>query len=146
MFIGCISQNNLDITEVPKCCCNEGDITVYYRSSENFEDITPVLDEKMSYVKVFLRGNLNDTLSVLFNNNLILENYCRIDANDLHGVKEIYYNYSNDKSRPILTIKSKFYPKDCLQLVVDTRYKLMFVNKIDDSWFVTYSNFYTEVY
>jgi hypothetical protein len=124
---------------VPKCYCTDEEIHVYYRSPIYFKDKIFADTITKGYIKIYFPNIINDTLEIFINNKKIV-NYFNDFHNDVEG--HIFYDYSKDKKNPIITIRLTDNQNDCMQLLIDDRYRLMFVNKIEGIWYVMYSNFH----
>lgn len=130
--------------EVFKCYCYEKDIRIYYMNHLNFDTVYMVFMDtlKKKYLHICLPDKLLDTLEMFVNNEKIME-LCEQDRVKLN--QHIFLDYSKYKKSPLLTVTRKGKYFDCLQIIIDERYRVLTIQWDDESWYASYSNFYFSV-
>ncbi|PKL78484.1 MAG: hypothetical protein CVV25_11385 [Ignavibacteriae bacterium HGW-Ignavibacteriae-4] len=121
--------------------CDEKIILQYSNSNYNEVNENNSKDSVEQKIFVMMEGGFSDTLSVYFNDNLISHSFFITD--DILGTTGagVEYNYTDENCPPFLRIISST-NNYCLELQLDSRYRILYLHKNKKGWTGIYSNSY----
>lgn len=139
-FSNCTSQEKTKGKREPFFCSER--ICLNYRNSEFFgEGDKQVKDVYKRSIFIMFEDGFEDTLNIYCNDSLIGSKFFLTDPSIGTTMSGIEYNYEKERRSPLLKIESVT-NNYCLELQVDERYRILYLNHNNDGWLGVYSNFY----
>ena len=130
--VGCSFLQNA----LPAPSCSEK-LTIRYEESK-------YVDNKLQDASctVIFESGFNDTLEIYVDDKLLRRDFFETDDSMGYTGKGVEFN-NDGKSLRILRIKSVTRER-CMEITVDPRYKVMYIDAGENGWVIFYANSFTE--
>jgi hypothetical protein len=137
MNFGCSTKAKI----IDSITCKEN-ISLQYDKINSREKQYVIKAKKLNAFIVYFLSEFDDDIQGFVNNELKYEKHLKLDGSS-DELKEYFgYNYSKDKTLPILKIVSKT-KKTCFDIKIDKKYKIVYVYiSKEGKWTVRFSNTY----
>ncbi|BFM45279.1 hypothetical protein CFS9_39200 [Flavobacterium sp. CFS9] len=136
IFVACKPQER---TAKSRSC--SGEVTIQYDKVQQSDKSKLIANKSLNSFTVYFLSNYRDTIQGYVNDKKKFEKFVDLDDNSDSMKEKFIYDYSQDKEIPALKIISKT-TKNCFDILIDKKYKIIYVFKNNDKWIVRFSNIY----
>lgn len=140
LTIALINSCKAQVKTLPSISCKEN-VTIQYEKNKFNDRKKPHADKMLNAFTVYFINEYKDSIQAFVNDKLYYDKYLKIEGGDDRLNEYFGYNYSKDSKTPILKVISKT-NNSCFDILIDKKYKLIYVFRVNGKWIVRFSNIY----